>query len=160
MERLVAGEVDPVARQLGAAISEEWRSMAEPLLRIRIAQLRPEPELAPWILRAILLDEGERGEVRPVIGFINFHDAPRDRSWVELGYTILPGWRRRGFASEAVRGLMGWAQRQGIGRFRASISPGNGPSLGLVAKLGFGWTTEQWDPEDGLELIFERDGVP
>lgn len=160
MERLLAGEVEAVARRLGADLSEEWRRAIEPLLRIRVPQLRPEPELAPWILRAILLADGQTGTARPAIGFINFHDAPRDRGWVEVGYAIGPAWRRRGYATEAVRALLGWAYAHGVGRFRASISPDNEPSMALVARLGFAWTGEQWDPDDGYELVYERDGVP
>ncbi len=157
MERLIERDVAAVATPLAADLSERWLAEAEPLLRIRVAQLRDEPEQAPWILRAILLDGDPP---HPAIGFINFHDGPRDRGWVEVGYTILPEWRRRGYAAEAVAALCGWAHRNGADRFRASVSPANGPSLGLVAKLGFGWIGEQWDPDDGLELVFERTGAP
>ena len=66
--------------------------------------------------------------------------------------------RRRGYAYEAVLGMMRWAHGEhGIGRYRVSVSPENGPSLALAAKLGFERTGEQMDPEDGLEYVFERD---
>ena len=52
---------------------------------------------------------------------------------------------------------MTWAHEQkGIHDFIASVSPGNAPSLTVVRKLGFVQTGEQWDEEDGLELVFER----
>jgi RimJ/RimL family protein N-acetyltransferase len=38
----------------------------------------------------------------------------------------------------------------------ASVSPENAPSLAVIRKLGFEQTGEQWDEEDGLELVFER----
>jgi ribosomal-protein-alanine N-acetyltransferase len=38
---------------------------------------------------------------------------------------------------------------------RATISPDNAASLALVADYGFIRTGEQWDEEDGLEIIFE-----
>jgi ribosomal-protein-alanine N-acetyltransferase len=37
----------------------------------------------------------------------------------------------------------------------ASIAPDNDPSLAIVRKLGFEQTGEQWDDEDGLELVFQ-----
>jgi len=39
---------------------------------------------------------------------------------------------------------------------RASVAPGNAPSLGLIAPLGFVHIGEQIDERDGLELVFER----
>jgi RimJ/RimL family protein N-acetyltransferase len=39
---------------------------------------------------------------------------------------------------------------------RASISPDNAGSLATIAGLGFTKAGEQWDPEDGLELVFLR----
>jgi L-amino acid N-acyltransferase YncA len=50
---------------------------------------------------------------------------------------------------------MGWAEGQGIHDFVASVSPDNAPSLAIVHKLGFVQTGDQWDEEDGLELVFE-----
>jgi RimJ/RimL family protein N-acetyltransferase len=38
---------------------------------------------------------------------------------------------------------------------RATISPGNAASLATIAGFGFAEAGEQWDDEDGLELIFE-----
>jgi RimJ/RimL family protein N-acetyltransferase len=37
----------------------------------------------------------------------------------------------------------------------SSISPRNEPSLALARKLGFEQVGEQFDEEDGLELVFE-----
>lgn len=37
----------------------------------------------------------------------------------------------------------------------AAISPDNIPSLALIRSLGFVEMGEQWDEEDGLEIIYE-----
>ena len=42
---------------------------------------------------------------------------------------------------------------------RASVSPGNAASLSLIAGYGFTQVGEQWDEEDGLELVYERDAA-
>ncbi len=39
--------------------------------------------------------------------------------------------------------------------FRTTISPDNEPSLALSHSFGLLPNGEQWDEEDGLELIFE-----
>lgn len=39
---------------------------------------------------------------------------------------------------------------------RASISPDNAASLAVIRPFGFERVGEQWDDEDGLELVFER----
>jgi RimJ/RimL family protein N-acetyltransferase len=70
---------------------------------------------------------------------------------------VFPPFRGRGIATEAVAALVEWARAdRGIRRFVASVAPGNDASLAIVRKLGFVQTGEQWDEEDGLELVFER----
>jgi RimJ/RimL family protein N-acetyltransferase len=96
-----------------------------------------------------------------MIGHAGFHGPPgvngrKDPEALEVGYTVFPPFRRQGYATEAVTALMDWAQgEKGIRRFIASVSPDNEPSLAMVRKLGFVQTGEQWDEEDGLELVFD-----
>ncbi len=96
-----------------------------------------------------------------MIGHAGFHgppgvNGPGQPDAVELGYTIFPEHRGSGYATEAARALLDWAQEtHGITHFIASVAPGNEPSLAIVAKLGFVQTGDQWDDEDGLELVFE-----
>jgi ribosomal-protein-alanine N-acetyltransferase len=52
--------------------------------------------------------------------------------------------------------LLKWAQDDAsIRTVRASISPDNLASRALVSQYGFVEVGEQWDDEDGLEIIFE-----
>jgi L-amino acid N-acyltransferase YncA len=39
---------------------------------------------------------------------------------------------------------------------RASIRPDNQASLATIRPFGFVQVGEQWDDEDGLELVYER----
>jgi ribosomal-protein-alanine N-acetyltransferase len=152
MEALLDGQVAAVSAQTSVRFSAEWLEENRRLLRFRADQLREDPSVQPWLLRPIVLREAASSAV----GTINFHDAPDERGMVEIGYRILPAYRRRGIAIEAVRALFGWAVADPRVRvFRASVSPANGPSLSLIAKLGFEQVGEQIDEEDGLELVFE-----
>ena len=97
-----------------------------------------------------------RRGAHPVAGTINFHGSPDERGMVEVGYVLLPRFRGRGYAIEAVRALLAWAGRDTrVTVFRASVSPDNERSLHLIGKLGFVRVGEQMDPDDGLELVFE-----
>jgi RimJ/RimL family protein N-acetyltransferase len=55
-----------------------------------------------------------------------------------------------------VRALLAWAATaEGVTRVRASISPDNEASLATIRGFGFEAAGEQWDDEDGLEIIHE-----
>ena len=75
---------------------------------------------------------------------------------VEVGYAVLPELRRRGYARAALEALLRRAAAEERVRVvRASISPENVASLALVAQYGFVLVGEQWDEEDGRELVLE-----
>jgi RimJ/RimL family protein N-acetyltransferase len=55
-----------------------------------------------------------------------------------IGYGIVPGERRRGYATEAIRGLSRWALRQpGVGEVQAQTLPDNEPSARALLRAGF-----------------------
>ena len=61
-----------------------------------------------------------------------------------------------GLSTLLAAALLDWAQSEHeIRHFIASVAPANAPSLAIVRKLGFVQTGDQWDEEDGLELVFE-----
>jgi [ribosomal protein S5]-alanine N-acetyltransferase len=128
----------------------------EPFLRLRLEQMRRDPEAQRWLVRALV----RRGDGK-MIGHAGFHGPPGTGGLApgkaELGYTVFPSFRGRGYATEAAVALMEWAESQGVQCFVASVAPGNDRSLAIVRKLGFVQTGEQWDEEDGLELVFELD---
>ena len=138
------------------SIPPDW-SDAKWLMELRLAKLREEPDLVPWLLRAIGLRETKR-----MVGYIGFHTKPGAEylrpyaaDAVEFGYTIFPEYRRMGFASEATRALMQWATHEhGVRRFVVSISPANEASLRLARKFGFRKVDTVTDPEDGVEDVF------
>ncbi len=136
----------------GFALPNGWPDdHDERFLRLRLRQLNEHPDTEPWLAKAMVLREPGR----PMAGRIGFHNPPLDGA-AELGYTVVPDHRRRGYAVEAAQALMEWARHEhGVRRFIVSVSPANAPSLAMAAKLGFRQIGEQMDPEDGLELVFE-----
>ncbi|MEI7930216.1 MAG: hypothetical protein WCH97_01740, partial [Actinomycetes bacterium] len=48
------------------------------------------------------------------------------------------------------------SKRPDVTILRYTVAPDNGPSIHIINKLGFDKVGEQMDPEDGLELIYEK----
>jgi RimJ/RimL family protein N-acetyltransferase len=161
MRSLLTADWAAVEGPLGARVPEDWRTAEWRWLRDRSSQAEADPAVIPWFPRALLLRKGVERPEPIVVGHAGFHGPPDEGGRVEMGYTVIAEHRRRGFAEEAVRALMGWAaSERGVTRFRASVGPWNAPSLNLVRKLGFVRVGVQWDEEDGEELVFHRDGLP
>jgi RimJ/RimL family protein N-acetyltransferase len=154
LERLALGDGASVGAELRAILPVPWLDGIRWLAGMRAQQLRLRPADGPWLLRPILLRAA--GGPSRAIGYLNFHAGPDEGGMVEVGYMLLPEARGQGYAIEAVRAAFDWATGvRGVHRFRAAVAPDNERSLNLVQKLGFRQTGEQWDEQDGLELVFE-----
>jgi RimJ/RimL family protein N-acetyltransferase len=121
--------------------------------RRRATQVLETPADLPWVT-GVLVDDTSGA----VVGGAGFHGAPDADGMVEVGYGTDPDHRRRGYARAALLLMVERAQEDPAVRvLRATVSPDNTASLGLVAQLPFVEVGEQWDDEDGLETIFELD---
>ena len=117
----------------------------------RARQVTETPVDVGWFTGA--LQDTTTGEV---VGRAGFHAAPDADGMVEMGYGVDPAYRRRGYARA---GLLACLQRArdepDVRVLRATISPDNAASLGLIAQFPFVEVGEQWDEDDGLETIYE-----
>ena len=159
MRALVARDLAAAEHEIGAHVPAWLPDQLNDFLQYRLAQLAIDPSIREWLGRAMVItDDAGR---RRIVGTIGFHGPPDPQRRVEIGYSVDPGYRRRGLAREAVQAMFEWAATtHGIRRFIASISPTNEASLGLVARFGFVQTGSQVDDIDGLELVFEADWPP
>jgi len=119
-------------------------------LKIQLDRMTSRPAGRGWCARVVVREEDD-----VVVGHCGFHGPPGDVGRAEIGYTILPPHRRRGYATEAAKGLIDWARAQGETVVFASVSPDNAASLAVVEKLGFRQTGVQIDEVDGEEGVFE-----
>lgn len=153
LQALAAADLEAARLSSGLAfggyfISADWLGTWQR----RASQLDIDPQAAPWITRAIL--DAQTGTV---VGRAGFHGPPDPAGMVEVGYAVDPQYRRQGYARAALTSLVAWAGREaGVLVVRACVRPDNLPSLSLVESLGFTPVGEQWDDEDGLEIILER----
>jgi [ribosomal protein S5]-alanine N-acetyltransferase len=151
MEALVADDLATASAAAGVTltpylVTQSW------LWRIRLAQIAQDPGAIDWIARAAV--DSATGQV---VGHVGFHGPPDERGMVEVAYSVDPQFRRRGYATAMLRTALRWTQdAPGVTVVRASISPENAASLATVRPFGFAHVGEQWDEEDGLELLFER----
>jgi RimJ/RimL family protein N-acetyltransferase len=152
--------VDGAAHRVGLSVPEGWPDAHDDgFLRGRRAQMQRDPSIAQWV-RAVVVPGS--APVRALAGHAGFHGPPGvngsgTAGALEIGYTIFPPYRGLGYATEVAEALIAWAGREhGVRHFFASVAPDNAPSLAVVARLGFARSGEQWDDEDGLELVFER----
>ena len=118
------------------------------LWEIRVPQIEGDPSAADWIARAAV-----DGEV--VVGHVGFHGPPDDRGMVEVAYSVDPAYRRRGHGQAMLRAALAWARDEQVSIVRATIAPDNHASLGTLAPVHYALVGEQWDEEDGTELVYE-----
>ena len=156
MEALQRRNIETASRELGAVVPMWMADELQDFLNYRLGQLRKDPSIREWLGRAMVFTESEGS--RHAVGSLGFHGAPDGEGRLEVGYSVDPPYRRRGFARESVEALFDWAHRRyGTTRFVASVGPWNEASLNLVAQLGFHKIGEQMDDIDGLEYVFETD---
>jgi [ribosomal protein S5]-alanine N-acetyltransferase len=117
----------------------------------RAVQAIQTPEDLPWIT-GVLWDD----EAQTAVGQSGFHAAPDADGMVEVGYGVDPVYRRRGYARAALEIAIERSRSEpAVRTLRATISPDNEASLALIRQYPFVHNGEQWDDEDGLELIYE-----
>ncbi|MGP4113923.1 GNAT family N-acetyltransferase [Streptomyces sp. 4N509B] len=152
MSALLDGGLPEASRRAGVALTGYFVSdEARWLWRFRLGQIAADPGNARWMARqAVVGDEGR------VVGHAGFHGPPDEAGMVEIGYSVAPGFRRQGYARATLVELLRRAAAEPeVTTVRATISPDNAASLATIAGFGFVEVGEQWDEEDGLELVFE-----
>jgi len=136
-----------LARILEAQVDPDWPlpDFAE-YLPVMARTLDRDPDLMAYggvmVLRS----------TRIVVGEVGLHGAPVD-GIAEVGYSVVPSWRGRGLASEALRGLVEWSRDiLGIQRLAARCYPDNLASRGVLRKAGFRFVSGP-DREDLLHYL-------
>jgi ribosomal-protein-alanine N-acetyltransferase len=119
------------ARLLGVALPPDW-PLADLLdvLPLQAAAAAGEEHFGVWVIV-------ERAS-RTVVGDIGFIGPPGEDGSVEIGYSVIPDRRGRGYATEAAGRLVDWALRQpGVDAVVAGCDRGNAPSIRVLERTGF-----------------------
>lgn len=128
--RVLADDPKAAGRLIGAVVPDDW-----PQPDLKDVVDRHEPPFGIWVMV-------ER-ETETVVGDIGFHGPPDESGTVEIGYSVVPGRRRRGYATEAARAIAAWALAQpDVHTVVASCEPDNVGSIRTLELAGFVRTGE------------------
>ncbi|MER5962641.1 GNAT family N-acetyltransferase [Streptomyces sp. NPDC002057] len=152
LRALADGDLAAGSAEAGIALDEHFvGDRARWIFGYRAKQLAEDPSAAPWLARAAVSEPDG-----VVIGDAGFHGPPDETGTVEVGFTVAPGHRRRGYARAMLRALLTRAAAEpGVRTVRARARADNEASLATIAGFGFTRVGEQGNEQDGLVLVFE-----
>lgn len=128
------------------------------LLGLHIPGSWPNPdyvEILPMIVEGLRIDPSGAERLRlivhatdqTVIGDIGFIEPPDEDGNMEFGYSIVPDYRGKGYATEAATAMIEWAFDQpGVKRVAADCLADNYASIRVLEKAGM----RQIKPEGDL----------
>jgi ribosomal-protein-alanine N-acetyltransferase len=132
-------------RMLGITIPDNWPTFPDTIEHI-YQHLKANPAAPEWGFH-LFVHAGDR----TLIGEGGFKGGPDANRVVEIGYAIIPEYRRRGLATEAARGLTRYAfSHPEVNIVQAHTMPDGTASINVLKKLGMKFMgTIIDDPEDG-----------
>jgi RimJ/RimL family protein N-acetyltransferase len=142
---------------LAADVPESWPPELYDAGAIRwmLSWLEAHPHQATWSLYYVA-ERPRSHQGRPLlVGIAGYKGAPDASGVVEIGYGIVPEQWRRGFASEAVRCLLGRAFDESyVAAVIAHTLPELAPSIGVLRRTGFLFDGPGNDPEEPTAIRF------
>jgi len=127
-----------LARELDVSISESWppELYDEPAIRFTLDRLEREPQEEGWWLCYIAEAVPNEGGVR-LVGVAGYKGPVNAEGTVEVGYGVLPEYRRQGLASEAIQALIDRAfGRPEVDRVVAETYPHLSASIAVMIRCG------------------------
>lgn len=152
LRALADGDLAGGSAEAGIALDEHFVSdRARWIFDYRANQLATDPSAAPWTTRAaVSVPDGV------VIGDAGFHGPPDEAGMIEVGFTVVPTYRRQGYARAMLTALLARATAEpGVKTVRARVKSDNSASLATLAGFGFTPVGEQGNQHDGLVIVFE-----
>ena len=123
--------------------------MTDPLPEVR-ERLRARPEEAPWWNWLMVERETERA-----VGSVAFGGPPDESGAVLIGYAMYEQFEGHGYATEAVRAMIGWAfEHAGVKIVRALAPVWNTPALRVAENVGMRPVAADEDDDIGEVLVY------
>lgn len=125
-----------LAARLGVRIPDAWPNAAfAEVLPMLVAATRDDPTIGGRGWTGLMLHRAEG----VLVGELGSLGGPDADGVVEIGYGVVPDYRGRGLATEAVAGIVAWlAAQTGVRGVVATCEPDNAPSIRVLEKVG-GW---------------------
>ncbi len=137
LARAEIGDRGGFARLLGASVPDNWPpEILADALPLFLGWLEAAPDRIGWFSwYALAAGDGAAAPVLVASG--GFKGPPQDGT-AEIGYSVLPQFQGRGYATELVGGLVRWAVGQpGVARVMAETEWANPASVRVLSKSGF-----------------------
>ena len=141
---------------IGATIPPSWppELYDKDAINWTIRSLESGHSTADWTLYYIALKNA--GGQPTLIGGGGYKGQPDDTGTVEIGYAVLPEFRRRGFAREAVQGMLEFAfSDPRVTRVIAHTLRELIPSQGVLTTTGFDFVGPGNDPSEPDAIQYE-----
>lgn len=152
LRALADGDLAGGSAEAGVDLDEHFVSdRARWIFGHRADQLTEDPSAGPWTTRAVVSEPDG-----VVVGDAGFHGPPDEAGMVEVGYTVVPRYRRQGYARAMLTALLARAAAEpDVRTVRARIKSDNSASLATLAGFGFTRVGEQGNEQDGIVFVFE-----
>lgn len=109
-----------------------------PMMEDYLIKLKKDPSLEGWGTWLVIRKEDDQ-----VIGDIGFKGKPNLNKVVEVGYGLLEPYWRKGYATEAVDGLVQWAFKTNqVNKIMAEVLKDNIASIHVLHNVGMKRLTE------------------
>lgn len=145
-----------LAAALGADIVPSWppELYGPEATRYALEALAADPGAAAWGTY-YLLETGGTASRPLAIGIGGFRGRPDAAGIVEIGYSVAPERRRRGYAREAVDGWLAHAFADPrVARVVAHTLAHLEPSIAVLRSAGFAFEGESVDPDEGTVVRY------
>lgn len=125
---------------LGVQVPDGWPpgEYDEHAIRWLLERLSAQPEAAGWFAWYALLKAESDGAMPHLVAAGGYTGPPTEDGEVELGYSVVPAFGKRGIATEMVAALVGRAiAAERVTRVIAHTFPANIGSIRVLEKNGF-----------------------
>ena len=123
--------------------------MADPLPEVG-RRLRAHPDEVPWWNWLMVERETSRA-----VGLVAFGGPPDEAGAVLIGYAVYGQYEGHGYATEAVKGMIGWAfQQAGVRQVRTLAPVWNTPALRVAENVGMRPVAADEDDDVGEVLVY------
>ncbi|MCE7066201.1 GNAT family N-acetyltransferase [Dyadobacter sp. CY326] len=134
-----------LARVMGVNVPKKWTDFRDTFTP-SYHRWKAHPPLRDWWVYLIIYVPDNI-----LIGSCGYKGEPDANGVVEIGYEIIPAYRKRGLGAEAAKGLVDHAfAHSAVKKVTAHTLAEENASVRILESIGFKQTEDVSDPDDGL----------